>query len=465
MLSSCVPRPSWFTRNRTKMPVKQKRYELRFKKMMIRSAVFLTVAATLVLFASRSQHYANRGIINTTFRICADLNQLSRRGTEVSSFDYMSGLKDMHGNYGYDYDVVFLISQKILDQLTGLADRENLSSSEPEVKIVFEKEFGNLIGYDDFSARAREVGCHMIYAQISGELASSGRYYGDPSRPLRIPVAVHAVFQTNEPHGTIFASISRQLSLETGQLARCKGNEDIYVDYIVDYKFDELVMNVEHMRISKRDELGIASDCLVLCRHGGYETFNIPFVRDNLVTIIDMLENVEVILMNTHPLEKGHSRIHEVQGDSSIEGKALYFAACDAMLHARMDGETFGLAVAEFSLRNKPVLTYDGILPGYARAHLGILQDRGLYYKDLSTLQALISSLVKNGIPTRDFNAYANYSRANILPKFERVFIKPSILWWHAARLKGIHDVWEGKYEDLPPLNKACDCCRNGKLS
>ena len=38
------------------------------------------------------------------------------------------------------------------------------------------------------------------------------------------------------------------------------------------------------------------------------------------------------------------------------------------MIHGRSDGETFGLAVAEFSVANKPVITYS---ESKDREHLG----------------------------------------------------------------------------------------------
>lgn len=37
--------------------------------------------------------------------------------------------------------------------------------------------------------------------------------------------------------------------------------------------------------------------------------------------------------------------------------RCAFIRTCDAMLHARMSGETFGLAIAEFSAHNRPVLT------------------------------------------------------------------------------------------------------------
>ena len=43
------------------------------------------------------------------------------------------------------------------------------------------------------------------------------------------------------------------------------------------------------------------------------------------------------------------------------------------MLHARKDGETFGLAVAEFSVANKPIITYAN---SKDKEHLRILNNK-----------------------------------------------------------------------------------------
>ena len=44
--------------------------------------------------------------------------------------------------------------------------------------------------------------------------------------------------------------------------------------------------------------------------------------------------------------------------------------ASDCMIHARARGETFGLAIAEFSIRNKPIIAYSN---PPEKAHLDIL--------------------------------------------------------------------------------------------
>ena len=46
------------------------------------------------------------------------------------------------------------------------------------------------------------------------------------------------------------------------------------------------------------------------------------------------------------------------------------------MIHARQEGESFGIAVGEFSFCNKPVITYS---QSPEKNHLVTLGDKGLY--------------------------------------------------------------------------------------
>jgi hypothetical protein len=67
--------------------------------------------------------------------------------------------------------------------------------------------------------------------------------------------------------------------------------------------------------------------------------------------------------------------------------KAAFFATCDAMIHARDTGETFGLAVAEFAVLAKPVITFEG---SKERAHLEMLGDQALLYRNPHQLTQLL---------------------------------------------------------------------------
>jgi glycosyltransferase involved in cell wall biosynthesis len=57
--------------------------------------------------------------------------------------------------------------------------------------------------------------------------------------------------------------------------------------------------------------------------------------------------------MNTHPFCEPRPNIIHLPASSDCDTKSRFIRSCDAMLHARYDGETFGLAVAEFSAHNR----------------------------------------------------------------------------------------------------------------
>jgi hypothetical protein len=85
------------------------------------------------------------------------------------------------------------------------------------------------------------------------------------------------------------------------------------------------------------------------------------------------------------------------------------------MIHARSGGETFGLAVSEFALENKPVVTYE--LSG-ERSHIEILGERGIYYKGKEDVFDIFNNL-SNYIKHNDYyTPYLQFSPEIIMNKF-----------------------------------------------
>ncbi|MDF3030498.1 MAG: hypothetical protein K0R03_1056, partial [Moraxellaceae bacterium] len=126
-----------------------------------------------------------------------------------------------------------------------------------------------------------------------------------------------------------------------------------------------------------RAELGIPADATVFGCHGGKECFDIPFVHRTVEAVLAERPDIWFVFMNIAAFTN-HPRAVFLPGTADAERKVRFIDTCDAMLHGRKRGETFGLAVAEFSIRNKPVLTY--ALSG-ERNHIGVLGQKGLLYK------------------------------------------------------------------------------------
>ena len=89
------------------------------------------------------------------------------------------------------------------------------------------------------------------------------------------------------------------------------------------------------------------------------------------------------------------------------------------MLHARKRGETFGMAIAEFSSCNKPVFTWSG---SEEKAHIDMLGHKAVVYNDQIDLENLL--LDYKIVNDTDYNAYSDYTPEKVIKTFEDVFLK-----------------------------------------
>lgn len=173
-------------------------------------------------------------------------------------------------------------------------------------------------------------------------------------------------------------------------------------------------------RRNLRFELKIPKGSIVLGRHGGKDTFDINFVKEAISDLITKNKNYYFIFVNTKIFLNHPNIIHlENLTDEKISS---FIETCDAMIHARVDGETFGLAPAEFSTANKPVITF-GLSKD--KEHLKILKGNALIYKNKSELIKIFYDLPKIIKLKKNWNSYSYYEPHNIMRIFEEVCLKP----------------------------------------
>ena len=79
----------------------------------------------------------------------------------------------------------------------------------------------------------------------------------------------------------------------------------------------------------------------------------------------------------------------ELETHLDKEFKMKFVNTSDFMIHGRARGETFGLAIAEFSIRNKPIIAFSN---PPEKAHLEILGEKCLIYKDKFNCKLLSES-------------------------------------------------------------------------
>jgi hypothetical protein len=214
----------------------------------------------------------------------------------------------------------------------------------------------------ELSSKLKESGVDILY-QIK-----PGPYDGFVIPGLKN--CIHSMFLSDEFHGDSFAYVSRWASRVM------TGKEESFVPHYV-----PKLQSKENLR----RKLNIPSGAKVFGRHGGWDTFNIPFARK--IVAQHARENPEdhFVFMNTEPIHEAENltNIHYLAATVDSEEKARFLATCDAMLHARLHGETFGLAVGEFAVLGKPVITFAG---SRERAHLEMLGRQSLQYRHADEL-------------------------------------------------------------------------------
>jgi hypothetical protein len=235
-----------------------------------------------------------------------------------------------------------------------------------------------------------------------------------------IKTCVHVVFQCFEPHGDVYAYISEWLSNKMTQKK---------------FPFVPHMINLPEVDDNLRKELNIPDNAIVFGRYGNVNSFNLPFTIKAINRIVDERKDVYFLFANTkqhspecHVGLKTHNQIKFLPTLIELENKVKFINTCDAMIHARLNGESFGISIGEFSIKNKPILTWSGNnVSNYYQykhdyAHLDILKDKCIIYNDYDVYDII------NGFKpdiSKNWDAYSDlYSPDAVMSKFENVFLK-----------------------------------------
>lgn len=315
-------------------------------------------------------------------KIAFHSEQLGLRGTEVALFDYAYYAREF-------LDVEPYIVSNINSDLSGIEKfREhfpvNLYSSFSEVSSWVNDNKIDAIYYIKSGTR-------------DGKLISN------------VKNLIHAVFQMHQPHGERYVYISEWIAK--------KMNWPHYVPHMVDIKRHQHNKNL-------REYLNIPSNAFVFGYHGGNGSFNIPWVQNAVSEIAKVRNDLYFIFMNVTPFGEEQNNIIFLEGTYDMEIKVSFINTCDAMLHARDGGESFGLSVAEFSRLNKPVFTTDWCSGGLCdAAHIHMLGDKvNLYTPD--TIRTVLSDIQTIDIQGKNWDAYAQYEPEPVMNRFNQQFLQ-----------------------------------------
>ena len=90
------------------------------------------------------------------------------------------------------------------------------------------------------------------------------------------------------------------------------------------------------------------------------------------------------------------------------------------MLHARADGESFGLAICEALYLNKPVLAWES---GSDLHHTMVLENSGALYNQGNVFEKLMN--VRDLVGKEDWSKrVAQFAPDQVMKKFDQVFLR-----------------------------------------
>ena len=372
----------------------------------------------MILFAIFMQVFS---LENHKPTICLHSNQAGVRGTEIALYDYADFL-DREG-----YKVIIMFPFNVYEK----RDKDPASSSLSKFQarflnknvVTYKPTYNRLLGGPNMGNLVAHHQCDMVYMIKHGEVSSDPRLDTFAKLP-KVCIANHAVFKW-EQHGDAYASISPVV-------ANPKGKTAVVPHMIVPP--NQILELINTSVVSFRKQLNIPEEAVTFCRLGGSNTFDVKAAQEAVINAVKKFNTsrLHFVFMGTDKFLTAYKyakQIHFLRASSDVIEKERFFDTCDVMIHGRMEGESFGIAVGEFSVRNMPVMTY-GITPSNGRNHIQLLGKVGYIYNNSKEALNIISNFVLNGVPNKGsdiYNVFKEYSPEAVMQLFHTQFIQPCI--------------------------------------
>jgi hypothetical protein len=250
-------------------------------------------------------------------------NKLTLRGTSIALYDYAHYNEKLLGNTSFiitrNYDDV----QHSID-----VDKQAYDKFIQRFPMIYYKE------PSDLDALIEKNSIDILFIEKSGQAS-------DELMTSKCKSIVHCVFETHDPHGSIYCGLSQWLN------ERNSTNIPV-LPYMVD---------VRENNITLRESLGIPQGATVFGSYGGSDEI-LWYVRNAIIDISNnpAYSNIYFLFMNIPSFAENSERLRFLKGTDNMDIKRAFINTCDAMVYGRIWGETFGLACAEFSVCDKPVI-------------------------------------------------------------------------------------------------------------
>jgi len=315
------------------------------------------------------------------------------QGTGVAYFDFAHFNQEILGNKS------FMIYVEGDHRSHPLAIKKFQDSAVETIAINAER-------MDLLEKKLEELNVDAVYINKNGS-SVDGRCVNN------VPMLIHAGACCNDPHGLVYAYTSEWL-------AKKMSNDQLpSVPYVVSLP--------EHDE-DFREDLGIPRDATVISRMGGYYGWDIKFVNDAVIDSLKHRDDIYFLFVQTHEFynsdryadsrERVKGKIIHMEPFADLHTKRKFINTSDALLHARAVGESFGHTCAEYSICNKPAITYRH---SPERSHIDLLGDKAFYYDDYDSVLDILVNFYPQ--PEEDWNAYRHLSPEPAMQKFKEVFL------------------------------------------
>ena len=320
------------------------------------------------------------------------VRHFTERGTEVSVYDYAHYNEQLLNNKSYIICFTPEAQKKINFPIVRCS-YERFKSRFEIIEINSVDEMKNVITKYDLS---------FFYTLTCG--GKDIYRFNDKNIWGKCKTIKHCVFTVKCPESDFYISISKSI---------LKNKDVDVIPHMVD---------VYNSNDNLRKELNIPSSAIVIGRYGASSQFDINFVHTAIKEFLKKNSNIYFLFMNTDSFYD-HPNIVYLETSVNAEYKSKFINTTDAMLHARKMGETFGLAVAEFSTKNKPIITSSS---EKHNEHLRILGNKAIKYNSKNELLKIFNN-IKSIIDSRnDWNAYKNYTPEKVMEKFDKLIFNSS---------------------------------------
>lgn len=327
-------------------------------------------------------------------------NSLSERGSTTALFDYA------------------LYNETILNNKSFIFYNQKDKNNDPNIIYKFKSYFPTT-GVNQF----KHINQFITKNQIKYLYIIKFGHKDNKIIP-HIKNLIHCVFDCRFPHGDVYASVGPWvIGADTPTIPT--------VPHIVNPP-PRFFNNLPALR--SFCHIPTTPTTTIFGSYGGKDSFNIKYVHETIQKIATQFPDYYFVFVNFDnflPQNTNQKNIIFLPKITDPQEKANFVNQCDAMIHAQKLGETFGLAVAEFAIQQKPIISCKYSEDNRTNhGHVNILKENAFWYNDEESLTKIFadwntpeSKANQKTIAQNAQKAYQEFSPEKVMPIFNKVFL------------------------------------------